>query len=41
MRVYLAEVQCLDKKLAVVLMSYVLFLQQFRLHLLSADRAVN
>lgn len=36
-----AEVLLLDKKLAVVLMSSVLFLQQFRFHLLSADRAAN
>lgn len=36
-----AEVLLLDKKLAVVLMSSVLFLQQFRFHLLPADRAAN
>lgn len=40
MSVYPAEVQRLDEKLAVVLMSYVLFLQ-FSLHPLSADIAAN
>lgn len=39
MSVYLAEVQCLDKKLAVVLMS--MFYSYNNLHPLSADTAVN